>query len=230
MLIVLLIFGEPLGTNFMSLDNEPCMGRPTINDLNHIELQYYPFMISLNKCSGSCNAANNFSPKICVPSKTKDVNVKVLNMITYKNEAKTMVKHISCVCKCKFNSTTYNSNEKWNNDKCQCECKSYHKCKKDYSWNPSTCIFENSKHLKHYVNDRRIVCDEVIHVIDIVSTNVTSTISINSEDKKVRYKMDCYILHTVLLVIILLFMISIICYHYAKHRSKLKKHIAVLKM
>ena len=24
--------------------------------------------------------------------------------------------------------------------KCQCECKNYQKCKKDYSWNPSACI------------------------------------------------------------------------------------------
>ena len=32
--------------------------------------------------------------------------------------------------------------------------------------------------------------------------------------------MDCYIFHAFLLVIILLFMIVIICYHYIKHRSK----------
>ena len=39
--------------------------------------------------------------------------------------------------------------------------------------------------------------------------------------KKVRYKMDCYnILHTVKLVIIFLFIIAIICCHYAKHRSQ----------
>ena len=38
--------------------------------------------------------------------------VKVLNMITNKNEAKTMTKLISCDCKCKFNSTTCNSNQK----------------------------------------------------------------------------------------------------------------------
>ena len=30
-------------------------------------------------------------------------------MITNKNEAKAMTKHISCGCKCKFNSTTCNS-------------------------------------------------------------------------------------------------------------------------
>ena len=40
--------------------------------------------------------------------------------------------------------------------------------------------------------------------------------------KKVRYKIDCYFLHTVLLVIILLLVIAITCCHYAKHRSKLQ--------
>ena len=48
------------------------------------------------------------------------------------------------------------------------------------------------------------------------------TESINFDNKKIRYKMDCYILHTFLLVTILLFTITIICHHYAKHRSKQK--------
>ena len=55
-----------------------------------------------------------------------------------------------------------------------------------------------------------------------ISTSVVSTVSINSDDKKVRYKMDCYIMLMVLLVIILLFIIAIICSHYGKHRSKQK--------
>ena len=50
----------------------------------------------------------------------------------------------------------------------------------------------------------------------------------NSDDKKVRYTMNCYIMHMVLLAIILMLVISIIYYNYAKHRSKLKKHIIVL--
>ena len=62
-------------------------------------------------------------------------------------------------------------------------------CKKDYSWNPSTCICQDSKHLKRIVDYSysKIACDEIIYVTDIVSTNVTSTVSINSDDKKVRY-------------------------------------------
>ena len=44
-------------------------------------------------------------------------------MITNKDEAKAMAKHISCDCKCKFNSATCDSNQKWNNKTFQCECK-----------------------------------------------------------------------------------------------------------
>ena len=46
------------------------------------------------------------------------------------------------------NSTTCNSNEKWNNETYQCECKNYCICKKDYSWKPNTYSCENSKYLK----------------------------------------------------------------------------------
>ena len=63
----------------------------------------------------------------------------------------------------------------------------------------------------------------VMNVMDIVSTEMTNTIatnvSTNSDGKKVRYKMDCYILHTVLLVITLSMIITIICYHYAKLKN-----------
>ena len=48
-------------------------------------------------------------------------------MITNKNEAKTMTKHVSCDFKSKFNSTKCNSNQKWNDKICQCERKNYHK-------------------------------------------------------------------------------------------------------
>ena len=51
---------------------------PNVIDLNPVELDYYPFMISLDKCNGSCNAVDDLSTKICVLSETKDVNVKVI--------------------------------------------------------------------------------------------------------------------------------------------------------
>ena len=89
----------------------------------------------------------------------------------------------------------------------------YGTCKKDYNYNPSTCICENSR----YLNSSSVTeCDEIKSVIDIVSTketNVMSTPLINYHNIRIR---DCFILHTVLLPIILLLIIIIFCYHYEK--------------
>ena len=52
-------------------------------------------------------------------------------MITGVNESKTLTKYISSECKCKFEGRKYNLNQKWNNDKCWCECKKYDIYKKD---------------------------------------------------------------------------------------------------
>ena len=40
--------------------------------------------------------------KICVPNKTEDLNLCVFNMITGINKSKTITKHISYECKCRF--------------------------------------------------------------------------------------------------------------------------------
>ena len=55
--IVLLRFGESLARDqakYLSLNDERCMVRPTLIDCYPVELKYYPFMITLDKCSGSC--------------------------------------------------------------------------------------------------------------------------------------------------------------------------------
>ena len=57
------------------------MIRPTLIDLNPVKLKYCPFMISSDKCNGSCNV---LSRKICVLKKAKDTNAKIFNMITDK--------------------------------------------------------------------------------------------------------------------------------------------------
>ena len=165
----------------VSLNNDPCMIMPTLIDSNPVELNYYSFLISLDKCSGSCNAADGLSTKICdvFRVRSKGKNVKVFNMITKINEAKTLVKHMSNDFKCKLDSTTCNSNQKGNNERCQCEWKNYHTCKKYYSWNPSTCICENDKYLKSFDDTSLNLYDKITKATDCVSINVTNTVTTN---------------------------------------------------
>ena len=140
-------------------------------------------------------------------------------MMANKDEAEAMTEHISCDCKCKFNSITCNSKQKWNNKTCQCECKNYCKCKKGYSWNPSTCKCENSQYLKIDADTSVSQCDKIVIVMHIASTKKTNTITTKKANTiatlyhKVR---DCYILHNVLWLIILILKIIIMCYFYVK--------------
>ena len=160
-LIVLLRFSKSLAcdrTKCLFLNDEPFRVRLTLLDLNPVELKYCPLMISLDKCTGRGSGTVLF-PRICVPKETKDINVKAFNIITNENEAKTIAKHISCVCKCKLNSTACNSRLVNVN----------RTCKKYNSWDPSTCICDNSKYLKSIADTSVIECDEIITVLDIVS-------------------------------------------------------------
>ena len=125
-------------------------------------------MVKLGRSVGSCNTLNDLSNKSCVPNKTKDLNLwkSVFNMITDIQESRTLTKHISCECKCKFDGTKCKLNQWWNNDKCWYGYKKYHICEKDYVWNPSTCDCENGKYLTIITNDSTIISDEVADSYD----------------------------------------------------------------
>ena len=87
-------------------------------------------------------------------------------MITDINESRTLAKYISCECKCRFDGKKRNSNQWWNNNKCQYGWKKLDVCEKDCIWNSSACNCENGKYLASVMN--KIICDEII---DIKETN-----------------------------------------------------------
>ena len=72
-LITLLSFSRSLArmviiSDHLCLSNKPCMTRPTFIDLNpnkyKIGLHYYPFMVNLDRCNGSCNTLDDPSGRI----------------------------------------------------------------------------------------------------------------------------------------------------------------------
>ena len=69
------------------MNNQPCMVKLTLTDLNPDELHYYQFIISMNRCDGSCNTAEDPSGRKCVLNKTEDVNLKLFDIIKgYMNQ------------------------------------------------------------------------------------------------------------------------------------------------
>ena len=101
-MFILLLSNIVNGSNHakcVSLSNHKCMTQPTLINLhpneNSQKFHYYQFAVKFDKCVGNCNTLNDLSNKICVPNKTEDLNLSVLNMITGINESKTLGKHIS---------------------------------------------------------------------------------------------------------------------------------------
>ena len=138
-------------TKCVSLSNQKCITQPTLINLHpnqySQEFHYYPFVVKLDRYVGCFNTLNDLSNKVCVPNKTKDLNLRFFNIITRINESKILTKHISCEYKCRFDERKCNSDQCWNNDKYLCECKKRHVYEKDYTWNPSSCSCENGKYL-----------------------------------------------------------------------------------
>ena len=69
-----LSFSGSLATKCMFLNDESCIVKPALINLNPIKCNYFPFMISLDKCIGSCSVVDDLSTNMCVSSETEDIN------------------------------------------------------------------------------------------------------------------------------------------------------------
>ena len=72
----------------VSTNNQKFKIRTKIIILNTNEPIFYPYSIKINRCKGSCNTINNPYAKICVPNNIKNINVKVLNLLSRTNETR----------------------------------------------------------------------------------------------------------------------------------------------
>ena len=134
---------------------------------------------------------------MCVPDVVKNLNVKVFNLMSRTNEARHINWHEMCMCKYSVDASICNNKQRWNDDKCRCECKElFHKgvFDKGFIWNPSNCEcecdkscdinkylnYENCKCRKKLVN--RIVeeCTETVEEVKIAENENENTYNCNS--------------------------------------------------
>ena len=108
---------------YISMKNRECKVRSKIVDVNSNNPIFYPFSIKTNKCSGNYNNINNPYAKICIPHTVKNLNIKVFNLMSLANETRHIEWHETCKCICRLDKIICDSKQRWNKDKCWCECK-----------------------------------------------------------------------------------------------------------
>ena len=106
----------------VSMNNQECKMRSELINVNTNEPTFYPYSITINKCKDSCNAINDPYVKLCVSDITKNINVKVFNQMSKTNETGHIEWHKTCKYKCRLDGSVCNNRQRWNEEKCRCEC------------------------------------------------------------------------------------------------------------
>ena len=180
----------------VSVVNQKCMPRPKILEVNEgvDEALFYPYNVLVNKCSGSLldnmhkwNMLDNPMAKLCVPNIIKRINMKVYNFLMRLNETRNVLRHESCKCVCRLNSSVCNSKQIWNSDTCRCDCNEDFagiiNCTKGYMWNPSTCECQRGMWCKtgQYLDYKNCVCkNKLVGRVIAECTSVINETMINN--------------------------------------------------
>ena len=73
----------------VSMNNKECKVRREVLNINSNQPSFYPYSVKISKSSGSCININDPHAKFCVPDVSKNMNVKVFNLISRTNEKDT---------------------------------------------------------------------------------------------------------------------------------------------
>ena len=110
---------------YVSMNNQECKIRTKIIDIKNSEPSFYHYSIEINKCRGSCNNINDPYAKLCVPDVVKNINVKVLNLMSRTNETRHIECHEPCKCKYRLDASVCDNKQRkgflWNPNNCECD-------------------------------------------------------------------------------------------------------------
>ena len=142
--------------------------------------------------------------------------------MSFSNQTRHMEWPETCKCKCRLDASGCNNKQRWNEDKCRCECREKlidkERCDKGFSWNPSNCNCECDKSCdvgeylgrKNYKYRRKIAgalveeCSKNIEENEMIHNGTLNEISLNAILLN-YYKKVCgsYTLYIVLFAVLL---------------------------
>ena len=141
--VIVLIMSLPLISGYyLLLKNQECKVRKVITDNDY---KTYLYKIGVDRCIASCNDKENPYFKVCLPDSIKNISVKSLDLISKKNVLKNISFRKTCKCGCLLDEKVCNILQKWNGDKCRCECLKIKDCDIGCFWNVNNCRCEMKK-------------------------------------------------------------------------------------
>ena len=206
--IILIMSTISVSSYFLLLKNQECKVRKAIVDIDYVT---FPYKIGVDRCIGNCNDEDNPYFKVCLPDSIKYISVKSFDLLSKKNILKNISFHQSCKCGCLLDEKVCKNLQKWNGDKCRCECLKIKDCDIGYSWNVNNCRCEMKKLAALITTEE---CDvETDEIKSVFIKNKTITLI-----KKVK---DCksFIGVSILFLCVSIILIGIMIYFYLKSKN-----------
>ena len=202
---------------YILMRSQECIVRLEIVNVNSNNRIFYPFSVKTNKCSGNCNNINDPYARIYIPDIVKNLNVEVFNLMALTNETRHIKWHESCMCICRLEKIICNSKQRWNDDKCRCECKELidkSVCDKGFIWNPSNCECECDKScgIGEYLDYSNCKCRKKLidPLVEERTENIDETklvdVTVENENKD---KFNSYVVYKVLFFIFFIIIIVV---------------------
>ena len=150
------------------------------------------------------------------------------------NETRFLEWHETYECECKFGANICNNKQRWNKNKCRCECKELINkgiCDKGFIWNPSNCESECGKafNFGEYLDYENYKCRKKLVVLLIEECTKTveevKLAKITLAENENSYKCSSYTVYTVLFWIVFTINIGIVIYHLYSWWSKGDSHV-----
>ena len=176
----------------------------------------FPYKIKVDKCIGSCNGKDNPHYKICLPDSVKNISVESLDLISKKNDLKNISFHQSCKCGCLPDEKVCNKLQKWNKDKCRCECLKIKNCDIGYSWNVNNCRWGMKKIVALIRSEE---CD--VETDEIKSVSECKAFPENKKITLIKIVKNCkpFISVSILFLCVSIILTEIMIYFYLKSRN-----------
>ena len=218
------------------MNNQECKVRPEVININSNEPVFYLFSIKASKCSGNFNNINDPYTKMCLSDVVKNLNVTLFKLMSRANKTRQIKLHETCKRKCRLDASVCNNKQRWNDDKCRCECKELIDkgiCDKGYSWNPSNCQCECHKScdFRKYLDYESCKCRKrlVDKLVEEYNENIDEAKL--TEIALFEHKNECVCYYTVFIVlgvIVLTICIGISTYFvYYKYMNRNKENVSV---
>ena len=153
--------------------------------------------------------------------------------------------HKTWKCRCRLDASICNNKQRWNDDKCRCECKELigkGVCDKGFIWNPSNCEcecdkscdigeyldYKNCKSMKKIIDKLTEECSENINGNGMLYNETLDIISSSDNNKTSNSCIVYIVLFSVFLIISISMAIFISLFICLKNRSTNPYHFGCL--